>query len=161
MNITQLLFSFKGRINRITFWTYTLAVFIVTWVLYRNILKIPMFLPFYLCIPVWIRRLHDQNKTGSWLLCIGFPIGLYYTSWFTEKSSLMFIAIVTTTLGYLVIFTVCGFFKGTEGSNEYDNDVSLTVKILGMTIQSFLISIIVVILNSPIGSIIVRIIWSF
>ena len=152
VNIWQLLFLFKGRINRTTFWVYTVAVFSVTWVLYGNILNIPMFLPFFLCIPAWIRRLHDQNKTSAWLLCIGLPIGYYYYSWYEEIAILEKIAIISTLIGYLVIFVICGFLKGTAGSNEYYNYDRLRVKIFSMTIQSFLIFFIVV-LDSYLGGI--------
>ena len=105
MSVGQLLFSFKGRINRQTFWLY--AVFAVVFMLVLGAVAnssdaaapivVPLFLVLlYADIAVSAKRLHDTNRTG-WCLLVG----------------------IIPLIGSIYLLVVCGFFKGTEGDNRY------------------------------------------
>lgn len=100
-------FNCNGRLNRLKYWKFVgvnfIFVFVVATILGTvgvgdKILKIFSSIMSILFIPFSIRRLHDLNKSGWFLLIslipvINFFFGIY-----------------------------AGFFKGTEGPNDYGDD---------------------------------------
>ena len=81
--IVQVLFSSHGRINRTTYWIYSILIavlFIVIenyeyeiyevfeyfWILYLLIL--------YPTIMIQVKRWHDRNKSGYWILINLIPV---------------------------------------------------------------------------------------
>ena len=119
------LFSFHGRINRTQYWLYwviLIAAFFAWLVIYsflggmafrhatsvREIMVILMaavtvaFLIFATtsCAMIHIKRFHDRDRTGLLLLAALIP--LVGTAW---------------------VLVQCGFLKGTEGPNRYDEDL--------------------------------------
>ncbi len=74
--------SFQGRIDRHQYWTYILCNLILVavgaWFTVRipkiylwQIITVLMLLPY---ISATVKRLHDVNKSGCWLLCILVPV---------------------------------------------------------------------------------------
>ena len=103
-------FSFRGRINRTCWWlhlflTYPFLFLTGAYLYYEEgttdtiigvVVLLFALILYYTHIPASVKRLHDRNKSGWNLLWSIFPI-----------------------IGALYILIVCGFFKGTEGSNKY------------------------------------------
>ena len=116
MSLIQILFSFKGRINRGTFWVASFsagAVFLIVVLLTFGISSSagegdadPAIIFLIYLIPMeWIilamqvKRWHDRNKSG-WMVLIRFiPI-----------------------LGGLWTLIELGFLPGTIGTNKYGDD---------------------------------------
>ena len=104
--MSDLLFSFEGRINRTTWWGYFVPYFLVYLCLLvvGVIGKVP-FLPFvyglimlYPTLAVNVKRCHDRGRSG-WFVLVGLiPIvGIWY------------------------LIEIC-FLRGTVGTNEYGAD---------------------------------------
>ena len=116
MTLKQVLFSFKGRINRATYWVYTLTLTLLTIIaimcmailsdavldvedsdLLVGVLVIPtVILIYYISLALHTKRFHDTNRSGwnylwSLIPCFG---GFY-------------------------ILVVCGCIKGTGTENKY------------------------------------------
>jgi uncharacterized membrane protein YhaH (DUF805 family) len=133
MPITQLLFSFRGRINRAAWWLTTVAtiaaVVAVMFValagggllgvgLVLMVLYIPLL---WIGLAVGAKRLHDRDKSAWWLL-------LFYVL----PSLLQGIAdqvgglgVVLNLAGFaLTIWGLVelGFLRGTPGPNQYGPD---------------------------------------
>ena len=129
MSIWKLLFSFKGRINRRTYW-YVFIVDLICFVIFVWMWIIPeykyviffgrfggwgfyrLFMIFRLLtllvgmpISIWsghatmVKRLHDRDRSGWWTLMSFVP-----------------------GVGPFWLFIECGFRKGTNGLNSYGSD---------------------------------------
>ena len=121
--MTNLLFGFQGRTNRAKFWLVALALlvieFIVLGVLGGSaamsddpqqalaslgpvagiVLVIFGLAVTWITIAVGIKRFHDRNKSGVWILIIFVPV-----------------------IGSLWYLVECGFLRGTPGPNDYGPD---------------------------------------
>jgi uncharacterized membrane protein YhaH (DUF805 family) len=122
MPLLQFLFSFQGRIRRRDLWLYYLGLlgFIALWA-WNDGLRIEdydkWFYPYFSShfksaqdfpdvvvgvlilwskLAVLIKRWHDRNKSGWWVLINLVPL-----------------------IGAIWTFIECGFLKGTSGSNRY------------------------------------------
>jgi uncharacterized membrane protein YhaH (DUF805 family) len=119
----SLLFSFKGRVNRARFWIASILVSIVydiatvvvcggipaadePGVVFESIGPVRAIVMLILFIVlVWIglalavKRWHDRNKTGWWILIVLIPV-----------------------IGGLWYLIECGFLRGTAGPNRYGAD---------------------------------------
>ena len=102
--VSYLLFTFAGRISRGAYWTASLFYWCTFYVLYNlldygigygSTLLLYPFL-FWIVFATSIKRLHDQNKKGYWLLLLLLP-----------------------ALGPLVLIYLLGFKKGTFFGNHY------------------------------------------
>lgn len=100
-------FSFTGRINRLRYWKYSLCMVLVNIVaaFIMNKLGIVGFLSSLInlalsiiFLPFNVRRVHDLNKSGLWLLLGLIPI-----------------------INFFFLIYIC-FFKGTTGNNDYGAD---------------------------------------
>ncbi len=115
-SLSQVLFSFTGRIGRGTLWGVWLsmtAVNLVVGFLFGRIFNsgydgagVAIDIYFLYLIPlIWIsfaiqvKRWHDRNKSGWMLLINAIPI-----------------------IGWLWAFVELGFLKGTIGPNQYGED---------------------------------------
>jgi uncharacterized membrane protein YhaH (DUF805 family) len=152
MNFAHVLFGFTGRINRAKYWLAVLfwiaALFVATGVILAIIGKganefsadniggllaalglgilvialvlIPMLISYF---AVGIKRLHDRNKSGWWILLFyAGPIVLNAIGARSESD------VVSSGLG-LVSFIISvwalielGFLRGTIGPNQYGPD---------------------------------------
>jgi uncharacterized membrane protein YhaH (DUF805 family) len=121
--MTKLLFIPQGRVNRAKFWLVALGIFAIEVVLFavfgggavmsgdpdRALAALGpvggiVFLVFgvvatWVSIVVGMKRFHDRNKSGWWMLIIFVPI-----------------------IGGLWYLIECGFLKGTSGANNYGPD---------------------------------------
>ena len=121
--MTNFLFGFQGRTNRAKFWLVALAIFVVEAILFAMlgsnvamsddpqealarmgpvtsiVLVLFGILVTWISIAVGIKRFHDRNKSGVWVLIIFVPV-----------------------IGSLWYLIECGFLKGTTGPNNYGPD---------------------------------------
>ena len=87
LTMNEILFSFKGRIGRKTYWMFFLAFMVVLFLLVgvfsmigldENIMAVVM-LVFYIpaiwmSLAVQVKRWHDRDKSGWWVLISIVPI---------------------------------------------------------------------------------------
>ena len=109
MSVWNIAFSYKGRIDRQTWWIATsfagFSFFVGVAVLWSDpggilgLFGLLMPLSLYVHIPITVKRLHDRNKSGWGMLIEFVPI-----------------------IGVFVSTIECGFLKGTEGTNHFGMD---------------------------------------
>jgi uncharacterized membrane protein YhaH (DUF805 family) len=137
---------FEGRAPRAEYWWFALATSIVSLVLYfldtrignpifsnygplRTAFLILLALPSY---AVTVRRLHDIDATGwwvlgrlaGWLLVFG-PMEGFDRAYFEQLSGWQIAVVVIVGLGWLcadITLLVFMFIGGTKGSNRYGPD---------------------------------------
>lgn len=119
--ITKHYVDFSGRATRKQFWLYTLIISIITLVLYflssvDNIIGtlftiLSAIISFALLLPdlaIAVRRLHDINFSGWWVLVALVPgvcfSVLQYTS---ENALLLFTGAILALIGYLILLILC------------------------------------------------------
>jgi uncharacterized membrane protein YhaH (DUF805 family) len=119
----DLLFGFNGRANRAKFWLVALAIFVVEVIIFAVLgsmmgmsadpeqalnalgpvawIVILVFgvVATWISIAVAVKRYHDRNKSGWWVLIVFVPI-----------------------IGGLWYLIECGFLRGTPGPNNYGPD---------------------------------------
>jgi uncharacterized membrane protein YhaH (DUF805 family) len=119
----NLLFGFQGRTNRAKFWLVAIALLVIEVIVLGIIggnaamsddpqqavaslgpvagivLVIVGLAATWITIAVGIKRFHDRNKSGVWVLIIFVPV-----------------------IGSLWYLIECGFLKGTTGPNNYGPD---------------------------------------
>lgn len=103
---TRRLFSFAGRINRQTYWIIAIALLIIEAVmaaLYQSkngaliTLAVLVFLVVFIAaLATQVKRWHDQNKSGWWVLISLVPV-----------------------IGAIWSLVELGFLAGTPGDNGY------------------------------------------
>ena len=137
MNLINLLFSYQGRINRGKFWLAVL-MFVIFSIIIGLLLIIPV-LGWILAgigyvamlvasIFVTIKRLHDRNKPGWWVVifCV-LPMILSSASAYIaydaeEQTSVsMLLSLVSLAIS-LWAFVELGCLRGTIGPNQYGAD---------------------------------------
>jgi uncharacterized membrane protein YhaH (DUF805 family) len=144
MNPLDLLFGFQGRVGRGQFW---LALLIWMIVFLMMIVVVAIVTPsvdalfsatliFYvliviLFIPAAVKRLHDRNKRGWWiLLFLGFPtatllLGVMVGGDETNAESMPMGVLIVQYIGLAILLwslVELGFIRGTIGSNRYGPD---------------------------------------
>ena len=121
--MADLLFGFQGRANRAKWWLVALGILVVEVILFAAIfggaamsgdpeqiasaigpfagIVIFVFavIATWISIAVAVKRYHDRNKSGWWVLIIFVPV-----------------------IGGLWYFIECGFLRGTLGPNTYGPD---------------------------------------
>jgi uncharacterized membrane protein YhaH (DUF805 family) len=121
--MADLLFGFQGRANRAKWWLVALAVFVVEMIVFSAILGgaamsgdpeqiasaigpiagvvifVMVVLATWIHIAVAVKRYHDRNKSGWWVLIVFVPV-----------------------IGGLWYLIECGFLRGTPGPNSYGPD---------------------------------------
>ena len=126
--MTGLLFSFRGRVNRAKFWLVGLALLVAELILVAIlfgstvtsgdpeqiaaamgpidgiVLFVFAVLAFWISLAIAVKRFHDRNKTGWWVLIVLVPV-----------------------IGHLWYLIECGFLRGTIGPNTYGPDPLATV----------------------------------
>ncbi|WP_448203972.1 DUF805 domain-containing protein [Azospirillum sp. sgz302134] len=104
MSWSEFLLSFKGRINRKPYWLFALAAFVLSIVvaILDSNSEVPVFTAVFNVLLIWpslavgVKRWHDRNKSGWWMLIMFIPL-----------------------LGFLWTIVECGFLRGTEGPNRF------------------------------------------
>jgi len=150
MNLRDLLLSSQGRIPRSTYWYYTLAVagINIPFILLGSMVSNPDILAviscmtgilglvlFYPGLMVAIKRCHDRNRSGWFLLVSYIPVGIWLVLYgimfltvsygsssvgelYWTISCMMWISIIPT----LWVFIELALLRGTEGPNKYGPD---------------------------------------
>ena len=110
----KVLFSARGRINRLTFWAYNIPL--VAFQVFLNFLDhgmipgliedlayivlFPVIIVFiWISLALGIKRCHDRDKSGWWMLLLLVPL-----------------------VGPLWLLISLGFIRGTEGENRFGQD---------------------------------------
>lgn len=100
-------FSFEGRINRLRYWKYIGCMFLLNILIglvagalhihgtLASVISLALSIIF---LPFNVRRVHDLDKSGWWLLVCLIPVVNFF------------------------FFIYVSFFKGTEGDNSYGAD---------------------------------------
>jgi uncharacterized membrane protein YhaH (DUF805 family) len=137
MNWPHLLFGLRGRINRAKWWIASGIVLVVLVVLLAAlsrsvavgldvILVLALLLSVYCLLAVSVKRLHDRNWRGWWILL--FPLApvvlAFVVSAFSEDLGP---ALTYALWGLVVIITGCGLIAlgglaGAAGLNRYGLD---------------------------------------
>ena len=134
MPLTQLLFSFRGRINRLPFWLASIAVALVLIVLVilsfglggptegTALVIFVLYLPVaYVGLALGTKRLHDRDKSGWWLLLFYVLPGIL--QWLADMAGgagiiLQVIALVLNIWALIEL----GFLRGTPWPNRFGPD---------------------------------------
>jgi uncharacterized membrane protein YhaH (DUF805 family) len=151
MDWKTLLFSFGGRINRAKYWL-TMLIYAVVWVIYlvivviltsvsrdalggatgRSIVLIGLigsmvilgFFGLWSSLAVAIKRLHDRNKSGWWLLLFWLVPNLLGSVPMSAAGT-VFGTLVVALASFVIFiwgFVEIGCLKGTTGPNDYGPD---------------------------------------
>ncbi|HIE08131.1 MAG TPA: DUF805 domain-containing protein [Desulfarculaceae bacterium] len=116
MNLKALLFSFHGRINRLPYWVVTL-ILAVWGGLFQQFMGpygpdhpmtagpglvtgINFVIVLWIALAVQVKRWHDRDKSGWWMLINIVPI-----------------------IGQIWLFIECGLLRGTAGENRFGRDL--------------------------------------
>jgi uncharacterized membrane protein YhaH (DUF805 family) len=140
MSMTQLLFSFQGRLNRKPYWMTMIAtmVIIIILLLFALILireqrfefaGLTLALLVILYIPlIWInlaigaKRLHDRDKSAWWLLLFYAAPGILSAAG-NQMEDVGFIILHIISFAISVwAFVELGCLRGTPGANRYGPD---------------------------------------
>jgi uncharacterized membrane protein YhaH (DUF805 family) len=141
MQLVHSLFGFQGRIGRGQWW---LAVVIWAVLYFAVVLATMLFassldtmltvglvlyvLAILLIIPASLKRLHDRNKSGAWIvLFLGCPIATFFLGMLAlggeESPSFVITAIQYVGLAInLWALIELGFLRGSIGNNQYGPD---------------------------------------
>jgi len=108
MSVPQLLFGFRGRLDRMPWWIATILanlglgiVFAIFGIPRPSVLFLLVLVPplLWISMAVQVKRWHDRDKSGWWFLMNAVPI-----------------------IGWLWVLIECGFLKGTTGPNRFGDD---------------------------------------
>jgi uncharacterized membrane protein YhaH (DUF805 family) len=146
MGWTTLLFSFNGRINRGKYWLAVL-IYVVVWVVFivggliwlggMNIdnlfslagagLLIWLIAIILLIAGTWsglavgVKRLHDRNKSGWWVLLFWFGPSLLGSWQAATPDGGLILSLVAAAIA-IWAFVELGCLRGTPGPNQYGPD---------------------------------------
>lgn len=108
--VSYLLFSRRGRINRMTYWTASLFIWTTFYVLFTAIEYSISYSATWIIYPLlyWAlyctanKRLHDIGLSGYWLFLLLIPV-----------------------FGPLAIFILLGFWRGSKNTNKFGTNPNL------------------------------------
>jgi uncharacterized membrane protein YhaH (DUF805 family) len=145
MNFGQLLFGFQGRINRAKYWLAVLIYVIVSLVLATigymadqamafQLLNIIINVGVFISgLAVGIKRLHDRDKSGWWLLMFYLvPTALFSIGALTffygigaEAAGGIISGVIVYVIGFAILvwaIVEIGCLRGTVGPNRFGPD---------------------------------------
>ncbi len=132
MNFFQLLFGFSGRINRAKYWLaaviYLVVMLIAVGLAFAGdmatlfiLVAVIIYIPIIISgIAVGIKRLHDRDKSGWWLLVFYVLPGVL--SGFADQVGLQIILSLASFAISIWGFVELGCLRGTAGPNKYGSD---------------------------------------
>jgi uncharacterized membrane protein YhaH (DUF805 family) len=140
MNWGQLFFKFDGRVNRSRFWIAALVLAALNVVLlllgyatdqsgvFQAVNGMLSIVILICSIAVGVKRLHDRNKSGWYLLLFYFLPGVLAAAGvligeFVEDSTIIATALTLLAVALTVwAFVELGCLRGTVGANPYGPD---------------------------------------
>jgi uncharacterized membrane protein YhaH (DUF805 family) len=142
MDLINVLFSFAGRIGRGQFWLaavtwigFAFAVYGLIWLflyvfnispslILSYVVATIVFVPILVsAVAVGVKRLHDRNKNGWWLLV--FYLGLLAVLTLASLSGEGIVHTVLSGIGFVLLlwaFVELGCLRGTIAGNPYGPD---------------------------------------
>ncbi len=139
MDVGTLFFGFRGRLNRAKYWLAVVIYIVVSMVLQvlalalgqgtiMQILGLIVGIAMIISgIAIGIKRLHDRNKSGWWLLVIyvvpGICVGLgFWLALVIGSSIVMWVLSLVAVVIWVWAFVELGCLRGTIGQNQYGPD---------------------------------------
>ena len=139
MDWKTLLFSFRGRINRARYWLMTLIYAIAAMICAAvvamlassitgsataifAVLVVLVVLAFWPSLALAIKRLHDRNKSGWWLLLFWLAPSIINAVGQTISSAAGTVAALIGGIIGIWGFVEIACLKGTTGPNDYGAD---------------------------------------
>lgn len=137
MNFFALLFSFRGRINRAKYWLAVLIYVIYLGILatiayYHELEGVAFFMLALIALPVWvsgfavgIKRLHDRDKSGWWILLFYFGPQVLNGLASAASGNEEILSLLLSTAGFALTiwaFVELGCLRGTPGPNRFGPD---------------------------------------
>jgi uncharacterized membrane protein YhaH (DUF805 family) len=131
-NIGWLMFGFQGRINRAKYWLATViyGVFVVALIgaafifhfsgLFLAVFAIVCIVLFISGIAIGVKRLHDRDKSGWWLLLF-YAVPALFDAMDRVLSPHLIFNLVSIAITIWLIVEL-GFLRGTPGPNPYGPD---------------------------------------
>ena len=133
MNLGNLLFTFEGRINRAKYWL-TALIWFAAWAIWGAILfasdfslaaialgVVVIIASIISGIAVGIKRLHDREKSGWWLLLFYFAPGILdQIGRQAGDAGILFMLASTAITIWMIVELGC--LRGTIGPNRYGPD---------------------------------------
>lgn len=131
VDLSSLLFTFDGRINRAKYWLAVVLYFVVLVIAAGVMFALPGMIGIILMgiiylaalvsgIAVGIKRLHDCDKSGWWLLVFYVVPGLLSAAATSMDSSIVLnLASLAVSIWAIVQL---GFLRGTIGANRFGPD---------------------------------------
>lgn len=133
--------SFLGRTSRAPFWAVTVALQLLVFVAWNLVNTLGRHAPwlviaFYVLLvaaelvnaAVAVRRLHDRNRSGWWILLLGFVPGFLSglaqgglaAGKLKDTSALALMVIALIILAWAIV--ELGVLRGTKGPNRFGED---------------------------------------
>lgn len=133
MSLFALLFSFKGRVNRAKYWLFAL-LWVVLWtaafllVLASNLSPLAFGLAVLILIPslvsgiaLGVKRLHDRDKSGWWLLLFYLAPGVLDGIGKVAGGSRLVLAVASFAVSVWALVEL-GCLRGNDGPNRFGGD---------------------------------------
>ncbi|MBR2215500.1 MAG: DUF805 domain-containing protein [Selenomonadaceae bacterium] len=157
--VWQMFFQFKGRLNPKRFFIRATVVYLIWFFLmlvvtllspkssYKSlepIIALSSFIPFFMMIPLCVRRSHDLGRPGWYFIIMSIPFlavaaeffverwgwhtiwGEYRERWRITETSVVVGAIALIIMSFVAVL-VFMFTGGTHGDNEYGPDPTGTL----------------------------------
>ena len=135
MDLVNLLYTYEGRINRAKWWlavlVYVIAVLILGVIAMALGIggAIVIYLAFYVAVAisgimVGVKRLHDRNKSGWWMLFfygVPFLAGMMQAVVGQDSALGLLLGVVSLVIA-VWMFIELGCLRGSIGPNEYGPD---------------------------------------
>lgn len=128
MGLLQLLFSFKGRLNRQGFWigigfNFAFLFIVVNFLLKSTAFELmtlfPLGISLYSVLAIAVKRLHDRNRSGKHALILVVPIVCHWVSKAADENSAWLLGLLMPMLICTIIFLEWGFFSSFPKANQY------------------------------------------
>jgi uncharacterized membrane protein YhaH (DUF805 family) len=133
MPFTQLLFSFRGRINRAIYWLTTLALLAILIALAfvaimsggfgaLIVLLLISYIPLlWIGLAIGAKRLHDPDKSAWWLL-VFYVLPSVLQGIAEQAGGIGFVFNLAGAAIAIWGIVELGFLRGTDGPNQYGPD---------------------------------------
>lgn len=128
MGLLQLLFSFKGRLNRQGFWTgiafnfaflFIVVNFLLNATVFEPMMLFPLGISLYSVLSIAVKRLHDRNRSGKNALILLVPMACHWVSRAADENTAWLLGLLMPMLICTIVFLEWGFFASFPQANQY------------------------------------------